>query len=290
MTHLSTKSLGCHSIFFAIFFKYLCTSIKSLTMKKLLTLFLALTAIFTASAQSGRVLTFSDPDVKIFLPPSGTANGKAIVCCPGGGYSIVAAQHEGYDWAPYFNNLGVALAVVNYRLPGGNREIPMADVRAAYKLLSDSAAVWGINPDAIGVMGSSAGGHLASAVATHPTPDCKPAFQLLFYPVASLDAEITHKGTRNGFLGKDNTDANAALWSAENNINPQSPRTMLIHCSDDNVVHPQNSIRLYSALQRAGVPVTMLMYPTGSHGWGFHRDFKYHDVLLDEIDAWLTSF
>ena len=259
-------------------------------MKKLFAIILAVASMLGASAQSGRVLSFDNPDVKIFLPPSGINTGKAIVCCPGGGYSIVAAQHEGYDWAPFFNVQGVALAVVNYRLPGGDREIPMSDVRAAYKLLTDSAAVWGINPNAIGVMGSSAGGHLASAVATHPTPECKPAFQILFYPVASLDSAITHKGTRSGFLGKNNTDENAAIWSAENNINAESPKTLLFHSSDDTCVNPQNSIRLFNALQKAGVPVAMHLYPTGDHGWGFKKDFKYHDIILDEIALWLTSF
>ena len=259
-------------------------------MKRFLTLLLAIAAICGASAQSGRMLTFDNPRVKIFLPPAGTANGKALVCCPGGGSSMVAKGHEGYDWAPFFNELGLAYAVVDYELPHGDRTIPMGDVAATFKILTDSAEIWGIKPDQIGIMGSSAGGHLASAVATHPTPKCSPAFQLLFYPVASLDAEITHKGTRKGFLGENSTDKNARLWSAENNVTATTPRAFIVHCADDKTVHPQNAIRYYSALQSAGVPVTMVLYPTGAHGWGYHKTFKYHDILLDEIATWLNGF
>lgn len=139
-------------------------------------------------------------------------------------------------------------------------------------------------------MGSSAGGHLASTVATHPTPECSPAFQLLFYPVASLDKTITHKGTRQGFIGKDGTDDLAAEYSAENKVTATTPRAFIIHCGDDDVVHPQNALRYYSALQAAGVPATLLMYPKGGHGWGIWGPDGKRQPMLDEISSWLKTF
>lgn len=262
-------------------------------MKRLLAMIFCCAALFgttCAEVTPPRTISFDNPKMKVFLSPAELANGKAIVCCPGGGYYLLATGHEGYDWVPFFNGEGVALAVLEYRMPKGDREIPMDDVRRAFKILTDSAAAWRIDPKQIGIMGSSAGGHLASAIATHPTPACNPAFQLLFYPVASLDKTITHKGTRQGFIGKDGTDDLAAEYSAENKVSASTPRAFIIHCGDDDVVHPQNALRYYSALQAAGVPATLLMYPKGGHGWGIWGPDGKRQPMLDEISSWLKTF
>lgn len=259
-------------------------------MRIFIILLVTVASAFSAWGSVPRVIDIDSSFMKVFLPPGDLSTGRAIVCCPGGGYSDVAIGHEGYDWAPFFNNLGLTFVVLQYHLPAGDLTKPLGDVEKAFKVLTDSAAVWGIDPEQIGVMGSSAGGHLASVVATHPTAACCPSFQLLFYPVVSLDKCITHAGTRNEFLGSCDSDELAAEYSAENKVKADTPRAFIVHCGDDDVVHPQNSIRYYSALQRHGVPATLVMFPDGRHGWGYRGWFPHHDELLGLIVAWLKSF
>lgn len=235
----------------------------------------------------GRVIEFDTPKMRVFLPPA--KNGRAVVACPGGGYTHLAQNHEGYYWAPYFNNLGYAYAVVEYNFPEGDRNIPMDDVKATFKILTDSAEVWGINPAEIGIMGSSAGGHLASAIATHPTEDCAPAFQILFYPVISLDKDITHGGTRRGFLGENPSEELVTEWSSDKQVTSTTSPAFLALCSDDKVVKPINSILYYNALVDAGVPVAMHIYPAGGHGWGYRTKFKQRDLMLAELTDWLKN-
>ncbi|MDE5749387.1 MAG: alpha/beta hydrolase, partial [Duncaniella sp.] len=159
-------------------------------------------SLSTPVAFGSEPIQFTDPDVRVFPAPAEIADGRSVVILPGGGYSHVAINHEGLDWAPFFNSLGITCAVVNYRLPHGDRSIPVGDAEAAIKLLKDSAEVWHLDPSKVGVMGSSAGGHLASTLATHSAPELRPAFQILFYPVISLEEAITNDGTRKGFVGE----------------------------------------------------------------------------------------
>ncbi|MCM1449020.1 MAG: alpha/beta hydrolase [Clostridiales bacterium] len=254
-------------------------------LKKFLLPMALMTGVMGTSAQSPRIVEFESPVLKVFLPPE--PNGKAIVACPGGGYDHLASQNEGYNWAPFYNNLGFAYAVLEYRLPGGDKEIPLADVRAAFKILADSSSVWKIDPAQIGIMGSSAGGHLASSVATHPTDQCRPAFQILFYPVISLEESVTHAGTRRWFLGENPSPEDVAAWSSYNNVSSQSPRAFIALSSDDNGVKPLNSMLYYNAMVEAGVPVELHSYPTGGHGWGYRTRFKHHDEMLSQLTSWL---
>lgn len=241
------------------------------------------------SAQS-RVIEIENPKMTVFLPPKGLESGKALVGLPGGGYSHLAVNHEGFHWAPFFNQQGLAYAVLEYRMPNGDRSIPMADVEAAFKVMADSAAQWGFSPDSIGIMGSSAGGHLASTMATHQTEVCKPAFQILFYPVISLDNSLTHKGTRKGFLGDNPSGELVESYSSDRCVDASTPRALMLLSSDDKVVVPANSLCYYESLIGAGVPASLVIYPTGGHGWGFRDRFKYHDNALMEISSWLKSF
>lgn len=260
-------------------------------MKKItLAMLAALQWVIASPVHSqSRVIEFQTPKMKVFLPPSNISNGKAVVACPGGGYSHLAIHHEGYDWAPFFNNLGFAYAVVEYKLPYGNKSIPMEDVRECFRILTDSASSWKISPDRIGIMGSSAGGHLASTIATHLTEKCRPAFQILFYPVISLDNSITHQGTRKGFLGETSSEKEAAEWSSDKNVGPQTAPAFLVLSSDDKTVPPANSLRYYQALIANNIPAAMFIYPTGGHGWGYRTNFKYHEQMLQELTAWLKT-
>ena len=257
--------------------------------KSLFTLLIVLATAVQALAQ-GQILTFENPKVTVYLPPVRSEGSKAVVACPGGGYSHLATGHEGHYWAPFFNDQGITYAVLEYDMPKGDREMLLGEVEAAFKILKDSAAVWKIDPAKIGIMGSSAGGHLASTAATHPTAVMSPAFQILFYPVISLDPALTHRGTRREFIGENADEALTREWSSDKKVTAQTPRAILLLSADDKVVDPQNSIEYFNALRREGVPATMHIWPNGGHGWGYRTKFKVHDQMLDELRAWLKSF
>ena len=155
--------------------------------QKFSTLFFLLLFLFSGlqvvAQKASGPFDIEQPSLRVFLPAPELATGRAVVACPGGGYSHLAVDHEGYDWAPYFNKQGIALIVLKYRMPKGDRTLPISDAEAAMKIVRDSADVWNLNPNDIGIMGSSAGGHLASTIATHARPELRPNFQILFYPV-----------------------------------------------------------------------------------------------------------
>ena len=164
-------------------------------MRKLMMLFLAL-ASTTVQAQTAKTFTVNitadgKANMVAYLPEQ--PSGRAIVDCPGGGYSHLSMQNEGHDWAPWFNQQGIAYFVLTYRMPHGDRTIPMSDAQQAIRTVRDSATVWGVNPEDVGIMGFSAGGHLASTVSTHSELDCRPNFSILFYPVISMNERETHK-------------------------------------------------------------------------------------------------
>lgn len=259
------------------------------SLKNLIALSCMATSVICGFSQS-RIVEFDNPEMKVFLPPADLATGKAVVIFPGGAYFMTAIGHEGYDWAPFFNDKGVACAVVNYKMPHGNRDIPFGDAEAAIKIMKDSAENWKINPSLIGVMGSSAGGHLASTMATHSKEGLTPGFQILFYPVISMQKDITHEGSRINLLGEAPQENIVDLYSNEKQVTPNTPRAFIALSSDDTVVVPQNSLLYYDALQKAGVPATLIIYPTGNHGWGHGKFFKYHDNVIYELSDWLDSF
>lgn len=217
------------------------------------------------------------------------SNGKTILILPGGGYSNHAMDHEGYDWVPFFNELGINVAVLKYKLPEGNLNVPLNDVKQTIQTLQDHAEEWNINPKDIGIMGFSAGGHLASAYATHSEGETKPAFQILFYPVISLKPELTHKGSKDLFLGSDQSDERIKSYSGEEQVSSTTPPAILFHSYDDNGVVPDNSINYFQALRNVGVPASLHIYPVGGHGWGFRNYFPYHDIMLDELKVWLKN-
>ena len=217
------------------------------------------------------------------------AQGKTVLILPGGGYSHHAMDHEGHDWVPFFNQNGVNVAILKYKLPEGNLEIPINDVKKTIETLQSHAQEWNINPSDIGIMGSSAGGHLASTYATHIEGPTKPAFQILFYPVISFKDGLTHKGSKDLFLGEDRSEARVMLYSGEEQVTDTTPPAILFHSYDDGLVVPDNSINYFQALRKAGVTTSLHIYPEGGHGWGFRESFPYHDVMLEELSVWLKN-
>ena len=214
-------------------------------------------------------------------------NGKAILCCPGGGYSIVAMNHEGHDMAAWLNAQGYTLAVLKYRMPNGHDEVPLSDALQAMRILRQHSEEWKISK--IGVMGASAGGHLASTVATHYTEDSRPDFQVLFYPVISMQPDITHRGSRENLIGKNPSEELVNKYSNELQVNAQTPPAFILHSSVDGGVPVENSIRYYQALVKNRVPVSLHCYPVGGHGWGYRDSFPYKHEWQSELEKWLRE-
>ena len=229
------------------------------------------------------------PAIRVFLPDAAKATGRAVVCCPGGGYSHLATDHEGYAWAPFFNERGIALIVLKYRMPHANADVPISDAKEALRVVRENAQKWNIDPRKVGIMGSSAGGHLASTVATHSDAQTVPAFQILFYPVITFDYKYTHKGSRHGLIGEKATEEMADLYSNEKQVTSQTPPAIMLLSDDDTVVPSPNSVNYYLALKRSKVKATMHIYPSGGHGWGFRENFKYHKEMLADLSAWLET-
>ncbi len=253
-------------------------------------LVLLLTGLQVSAQSTPKPFDIEQPSLRVFLPAPELATGRAVVACPGGGYSGLAVNHEGYDWAPYFNKQGIALIVLKYRMPKGDRTLPISDAEAAMKMVRDSADVWNLNPNDIGIMGSSAGGHLASTIATHTPEALRPNFQILFYPVITMDKSFTHMGSHDNLLGKDASAELEKEFSNEKQVTKETPRAFIVYSDDDKVVPPANGVNYYLALNKKGVPSVLHIYPTGGHGWGIREDFLYKSEMQNELTSWLRSF
>lgn len=253
-------------------------------------LVLLLTGLQVSAQSTPKPFDIEQPSLRVFLPAPELATGRAVVACPGGGYSGLAVNHEGYDWALYFNKQGIALIVLKYRMPKGDRTLPISDAEAAMKMVRDSADVWNLNPNDIGIMGSSAGGHLASTIATHAPEALRPNFQILFYPVITMDKSFTHMGSHDNLLGKDASADLEKEFSNEKQVTKETPRAFIVYSDDDKVVPPANGVNYYLALNKKGVPSVLHIYPTGGHGWGIREDFLYKSEMQNELTSWLRSF
>lgn len=222
------------------------------------------------------------------FPDQSADSMRAVVALPGGGYEHLAISHEGTGWTKFFNDQGIAYFTLIYRMPNGNPNLPVSDAEAAIRLVRDSAEAWHIDPHKIGIMGSSAGGHLASTVATHADKASKPDFQILFYPVITFTG-ATHNGSKKEFLGSDYDNPTLVqLYSNEMQVKKDTPPALILLASDDRGVPPiSNGVAYYEALVRNGVSAALFCYPSGGHGFGFKPTFKYHSQLLRDIRSWL---
>jgi acetyl esterase/lipase len=248
-----------------------------------------------SEARANRPTNITSPTLTVYVAKN--SNGKAIVACPGGGYVHLAMDHEGHDMAAWFNAQGITYAVLKYRMPNEHHEVPLSDALQAIRLVRKHAEEWNI--EKVGIMGSSAGGHLASTAATHYTDDSRPDFQILFYPVISMDLSICHKGSRERLIGKIPTDELVQLYSNELQVSAQTPPAFIMHSSDDRVVPVENSLRYYQALVKNKVPASLHCYPTGGHGWGFSSEkfvgkgkdrFAYaREDFYDSLERWLKN-
>ncbi len=228
--------------------------------------------------------------IKVFLPDENRATGRAVVICPGGGYEWLSMQNEGTDWAPFFNNMGIAAIVLHYRMPNGNAKVPVSDAEEAIRTVRRNARAWHINTENVGIMGSSAGGHLASTIATQSKGDAKPDFQILFYPVITMMPGYTHQGSHDNLLGKDARKKDEQKYCSDLQVTRVTPRACILLADDDHVVLPSNGVNYYSELFRHDVPSSLHVYPGGGHGFGMSPAFRYHVEMLLDLKAWLESF
>lgn len=232
-----------------------------------------------------RISNVSEPTLTIY--PASKPNGLAIIACPGGGYLHLAMDHEGHDMAQWFNAQGITYAVLKYRMPNGHHDVPLSDAHQSIRLIRKHADKWHINK--VGIMGASAGGHLACTAATHYTAETRPDFQILFYPVVSMDFAICHKGSRKNLLGESPSEELIKLYSNELQVTADTPPAFIMHSSDDNTVSVINSVNYYLALVKNKVPVSLHIYPVGGHGWGFRDGFIYKRQWTGEMEKWLRE-
>ena len=225
-------------------------------------------------------------EATLTIYPAKKPNGQAIVACPGGGYAGIATTHEGHDMATWFNTQGITYAVLHYRMPYGKHEIPLSDAHQAIRYMRKNGEKWGIKQ--LGIMGSSAGGHLASTAATHFDAETRPDFQILFYPVETM-TDYTHQGSKDNLLGKNPSEELVKLYSNELQVTEQTPPAFIMHSSNDDAVPVLNSINYYLALCKHGVWSSMHLYPIGGHGWGYNESFPYKAQWKNELEKWLRE-
>lgn len=237
----------------------------------------------------GWISFVTKPELLVY--PATHPNGKALLMCPGGGYAGVAISHEGKAFADVLNKEGVTVAVLKYRMPNNHSTVPADDVHEALAILKSHASEWGIDPEKIGIGGASAGGHLASTVATHPQEDSvTPAFQILLYPVISMKEGLTHQGSRDFLLGTNPSQESVDFYSNELQVTPQTPPAFIVVSENDKVVPVENSILYFDALKSNEVPASLHIYPVGGHGWGIGSStFPYNDVWIQEMLTWLSQ-
>ncbi|NDV64325.1 alpha/beta hydrolase [Bacteroides sp. 224] len=236
----------------------------------------------------GRVANITDPSITVYKAEN--PNGTAIIMCPGGGYARLAMNHEGHDMASWFNSLGITYVVLKYRMPNGNHQIPLSDAEQAIRIVRKHASEWNIDLNKVGIMGASAGGHLASTLATHySSKETRPDFQILLYPVITMDKSYTHGGSRLNLLGKEPSKELETLYSNELQVNSDTPQAFITLSSDDRAVPAANGVNYYLALVNHKVPVALHAYPTGGHGWGFRDNFIYKRQWTEELEKWIRA-
>ena len=251
-----------------------------------------------------RVSNVQKPDIAVFLPSKKNTSGEAVIICPGGGYARLAYDWEGSDIARWLSSQGIAAFVLKYRLPGTSSNItpyksPLMDAQRAMRLVRYHAENWNLDPGKIGIMGFSAGGHLASTLSTHFDFDdststdpiekesCRPDFSILMYPVISFSNEITHHGSKENLLGADPDSDLVKLFSNELQVTAETPPAILIHSEDDRSVPVENSLEYYKALKENQVTAELHIYPYGGHGYSLAIGQGHLSTWPDRVIEWI---
>ena len=248
------------------------------------------------------------PSLEVYLPSKANHTGKAVVICPGGGYRFLAYDWEGTDIAKWFNSKGIAAFVLKYRLPTSPTLInpqwaPLQDAQRAIRIVRQNAEQWNIDSSQIGIMGFSAGGHLASTLGTHYNEDtlkgintdpinsisARPDFMMLIYPVITFDKKYYHGGSKNALVGENAKQETVDYFSNNLQVTKDTPSTFLVHTADDKAVPVANSILFYEALIKQKVPAEMHLYPEGGHGYSFAIGKGRLEGWTDRLYEWIRE-
>jgi len=245
----------------------------------------------------------TNPMLYIFLPPKEKATGTAVLICPGGGYSALAFGHEGNAIASWLNDNGIAGIILKYRLPSDlimkDKSIgPLQDAQEAMRIIRRNAVMWNIDPKKVGVIGFSAGGHLASTLSTHyaekvydatDTVSARPDFSLLIYPVITMDASFTHAGSRKNLIGENPSDDAIKRFSNELQVNEDTPPAFMVHSADDQTVPVKNSIVYYEQLVNYKIPSELHIFQKGGHGYGLGGSRDTQSAWPGLCISWLKA-
>jgi acetyl esterase/lipase len=251
--------------------------------------------------EGGRISNVSEPTLTVHGPAVDRPNGTAVIVCPGGGYTILSSAREGVQYANWLGTLGITTFVLKSRLQEFGHPAPLQDVLRAVRIVRSRAAEFKVNPDRIGVMGSSAGGHLAASAGTlfdHPAgrtgapldaTSARPDFLILMYPVISLDDPVAHAGSRKALLGATPAPELLRLMSVEKQVTAATPPALIIHTQEDRTVPVENSILFFQALTRAKVPAEMYLFEHGSHGMGMRDGLGTSSDWPKRAEEWLRN-
>ena len=243
----------------------------------------------------------SEGGISVQLPEISKANGAAVLICPGGGYQAEAIYHEGFEFADWLNDHGIAGIVLKYRLPNGHADIPITDAKQAMRIIRAHAAEWHIDPNKVAVAGFSAGGHLASTLGVRydlgdstatdslMRYSTRPDLMLLFYPVITMKLGETHLGSRQNLLGMNPTEQQVDYYSNELYVNKNTPPAILMLSDNDTTVPQINSIQFYQALHANKVPASLYIFPSGGHGWGMHTNISFWQDWRALLLNWLQE-
>lgn len=251
--------------------------------------------------EGGRLANISEPTLTVYWPAVDRPNGTAVIVCPGGAYGMLSNDREGVQYAQWLSHLGITTFILKSRLKEYGHPAPLQDVLRAVRLVRSRAAEFKINPARLGVMGSSAGGHLAASAGTlfdHAdgrtgaaidSVNARPDFLILMYPVITMADGVTHNGSRENLLGKQRTPEQETFFSLENRVTAATPPTLLIHTQEDKSVVIENSIRFFQALTKAGVPADFYAFEKGAHGMGMRDGLGTASDWPDRAREWLRA-
>lgn len=228
-------------------------------------------------------------DLYVYKADKSKSSGQAILICPGGGYSQLTMDTEGYLMAQWLAKNGITAFLLKYRLPNGHREVPMEDAVEALRIIRKDAKKHDLNPEKIGIMGFSAGGHLAACVSNLVPAAERPNFSILFYPVLTANDHSTHKGSFRNLLGRYYVEHEGAKYDMVNAVSENTPPTILLVSDDDHTVPSQGAAFYYARLRYFGIKASIHSFPVGGHGWGIKEDFPYKDEWQNLLLRWLEE-
>lgn len=238
--------------------------------------------------RNNTIFNTTSTELYIFKANPEKATGHAFVVIPGGGYGCVCISYEGFMVGKWLAEQGITAAVLKYRLPNGHSEVPLEDAVEALRTVRRMSGELGINPKKVGVMGSSAGGHLAAYASTLAPEEDKPNFTVLFYPVITSQEDVTHRDTFLNLVGRKSSDYERAFFSLDTRVTRTTPPAIIFHSDGDRVVPSVSASRYYNALKKHGIKAELHIYPNGWHGWVMHKEYEQYDKWQRSLLEWIA--